>query len=60
MYFMSLLCYHPVDKWKKCFADIDILKLRSKEMVQWFRTHLALTEDLISIPSTHMVVQNHL
>ena len=30
------------------------------QMTQWLRTLTALLEDLDSIPSTHMVANNHL
>lgn len=36
------------------------MKSRGKEIVQWIREHTALTEDLGSVPSTHMTVHNHL
>ena len=39
---------------------LEMLRIRAGKMAQWLRALAALSEDLSSAPSTHMVAHNSL
>lgn len=47
------------DSVKKFQNSLRNLDTGPREMVPWYRTLVALAEDLASVPSTHMVALNY-